>query len=193
MEQEQTFKSGDIVWGKVNGYPWWPAKIIGTYSKQGPKSRDSSRQPVKQGHYHVEFIGHKSWSELPADKVEDFSEAFDKHYSAKDKRLRDAITETQKLLLGGAKIKVSAETNGKVNGQTKSKIPLKKAVGLDSPKKATQPSKEDTDSSSESELHQAATDHPKPKLKSKLFEQKIGFEPNPASAITQIPQVRAAV
>ena len=132
MNQEDWFKVGDIVWGKVNGYPWWPGKIIAVpkIGKSAKITKNPDKPPVKIGHYHVRFIGHESWSELPFEKVEDFSESYTKYSQTKDKKLKDAINQTQRLVNpSSAKKGKIAPLSAEIKS-TYSNISKKKAVEI---------------------------------------------------------------
>ena len=61
------FKRADIVWAKVRGYSWWPAKI-GEVIKE--KSDRSERK------YRVDFIGDNTHQTLAHDKIAEFVENY---------------------------------------------------------------------------------------------------------------------
>ncbi|CDW91131.1 pwwp domain containing protein [Stylonychia lemnae] len=87
-EREPTmFKRNDIVWAKVRGYSWWPAKI-GEVIKLNDKERK----------YRVDFIGDNTHQILPQDKIEDFINKFTEHSKIKKKDLLDAIEQARKKL-----------------------------------------------------------------------------------------------
>jgi len=83
------FKRADIVWAKVRGYSWWPAKI-GEVIKE--KSDRSERK------YRVDFIGDNTHQTLPHDKLADFIECYPRYSLTKKKDLLDSIETARKQL-----------------------------------------------------------------------------------------------
>lgn len=47
VEKANAFQKGDYVWAKIDGWPWWPAKIAEVPSK-------------KQARYKVQYFGENS-------------------------------------------------------------------------------------------------------------------------------------
>lgn len=84
--QGQDFKRGDLVWAKVRGYSWWPAKI-------GDVLRDKSDRK-----YRVDFIGDNTHQTVPHDKVADFAENYASYSVTKKKDLLDSIEIAKKQL-----------------------------------------------------------------------------------------------
>lgn len=37
VEKANAFQKGDYVWAKIDGWPWWPAKIAEVPSKKQPR------------------------------------------------------------------------------------------------------------------------------------------------------------
>jgi hypothetical protein len=48
---ECSVKPGDIVWAKLEGYPWWPSLVC-----NHPKSAGYLRKIGKSQHVHVQFF-----------------------------------------------------------------------------------------------------------------------------------------
>ena len=68
---ETSFLKGEIVWAKVEGFPWWPGqikKILHVNDEQFPKKL-----------YQINFIGHSSYIILPISKIDKFEDKFDKY------------------------------------------------------------------------------------------------------------------
>ena len=73
-----SFNKGEIVWAKVEGFPWWPGQI-----KKIKKKGDAF-----QNIYHINFIGHSSYVILPISKIDKFEEKFEKHSKTKKQNLK---------------------------------------------------------------------------------------------------------
>eukprot|EP00347_Sterkiella_histriomuscorum_P021968 403332144 len=86
-KESQKFRDGEIVWAKVRGYSWWPAKI-------GKKENNGD----KEGKYRVNFIGDKTYQDLPEDKLADFISNYIDYAKIKKRDLQDAIEQAKKLL-----------------------------------------------------------------------------------------------
>lgn len=80
------FKKGDIVWAKVRGYSWWPARIGEVLKEKNEKEKK----------YRVDFIGDNTYTSLPQDKVNDFVEGFSRFSKTKKKDLLEAIDMARK-------------------------------------------------------------------------------------------------
>ena len=68
---ETSFLKGEIVWAKVEGFPWWPGqikKILHVHDDQFQKNL-----------YQINFIGHSSYIILPISKIDKFEDKFDKY------------------------------------------------------------------------------------------------------------------
>ena len=70
---------GNIVWAKVEGYDWWPAKVI--------KIAQHTKNPVVV----VSFFGENKHADLPKSKVMLFDSNFEVHSKARRKQLMRAI------------------------------------------------------------------------------------------------------
>jgi len=84
--QGQDFKRGDLVWAKVRGYSWWPARI-------GDVLRDKSERK-----YRVDFIGDNTHQTVPHDKVADFADNYASYSVTKKKDLLDSIEIAKKQM-----------------------------------------------------------------------------------------------
>ena len=73
-----SFNKGEIVWAKVEGFPWWPGQI-----KKIKKKGDAF-----QNIYHINFIGHSSYVILPISKIDKFEDKFEKHSKTKKQNLK---------------------------------------------------------------------------------------------------------
>lgn len=84
--QGQEYKRGDLVWAKVRGYSWWPARI-------GDVLRDKSDRK-----YRVDFIGDNTHQTVPHDKVADFADNYASNSVTKKKDLLDSIEIAKKQM-----------------------------------------------------------------------------------------------
>ena len=73
------FKVGDIVWAKIDGYPWWPSYV----EKKLPEEK-----------YTVLFLGEKSFQTVKKDKIKDWSD----NYKACVDKVRN-VKKTQKFFV----------------------------------------------------------------------------------------------
>ncbi|KAM4033496.1 PWWP domain-containing protein 2B [Anomaloglossus baeobatrachus] len=87
----KTISVGDIVWGKVHGFPWWPARILSINVNQ-KENGDPSWQEAT-----VSWFGSPTTSSLSVSKLSSFSEFFKLRFNRKKKGVyRKAITEAAK-------------------------------------------------------------------------------------------------
>ena len=87
-EDGRTVAVGDIVWGKIHGFPWWPARVLDISVSQRGGGAPSWPQAK------VSWFGSPTTSYLPTSKLSPFSECFKLRFNRKKKGLyRKAITE----------------------------------------------------------------------------------------------------
>ncbi|OCT71582.1 PWWP domain-containing protein 2B [Xenopus laevis] len=87
----KTVSVGDIVWGKVHGFPWWPARILSINVNQ-KEDGDPSWQEAT-----VSWFGSPTVSSLSVSKLSSFSEFFKLRFNRKKKGVyRKAIAEAAK-------------------------------------------------------------------------------------------------
>ena len=77
------YKVGEIVWGKVSGYPWWPAVIAQIDSDQK---------------FFVNFIGSNSHAKLGLEKIKKYEENYEKHTEKAKMNLYSSIKTANKLI-----------------------------------------------------------------------------------------------
>ncbi|XP_072828255.1 PWWP domain-containing protein 2B isoform X1 [Vicugna pacos] len=87
-EDGKTVAVGDVVWGKVHGFPWWPARVLDISLSQ-KEDGEPSWQEAK-----VSWFGSPTTSFLSISKLSPFSEFFKLRFNRKKKGMyRKAITE----------------------------------------------------------------------------------------------------
>ncbi|XP_055502621.1 PWWP domain-containing protein 2B isoform X1 [Leucoraja erinacea] len=87
----RTISVGDIVWGKIHGFPWWPACILGI-----SVNKKENGTPLWQ-EARVSWFGSPTTSLLSVSKVSPFLEYFKLRFNRKKKGVyRRAITEAAK-------------------------------------------------------------------------------------------------
>lgn len=89
----RTISVGDIVWGKIHGFPWWPARVLDINLSQ-KENGDPSWQEAK-----VSWFGSPTTSFLSLSKLSPFSEYFKLRFNRKKKGMyRKAISEAAKAV-----------------------------------------------------------------------------------------------
>ncbi|XP_053548572.1 PWWP domain-containing protein 2B isoform X2 [Bombina bombina] len=87
----KTISVGDIVWGKVHGFPWWPARILNINVNQKEDGEPSWQEAT------VSWFGSPTTSSLSVSKLSSFSEYFKLRFNRKKKGVyRKAIAEAAK-------------------------------------------------------------------------------------------------
>lgn len=87
-EDGRTVAVGDIVWGKIHGFPWWPARVLDISLSQKEDGEPSWQEA------RVSWFGSPTTSFLSTSKLSPFSEFFKLRFNRKKKGLyRKAITE----------------------------------------------------------------------------------------------------
>lgn len=87
-EDGRTVAVGDVVWGKIHGFPWWPARVLGlSISRKG-----DGVPSVPQAK--VSWFGSPTTSLLSAARLSPFSECFKLRFNRKKRgRYRKAVLE----------------------------------------------------------------------------------------------------
>ncbi|XP_045424293.1 PWWP domain-containing protein 2B isoform X1 [Lemur catta] len=87
-EDGRTLAVGDIVWGKIRGFPWWPARVLDISLGQKEDGEPSWQEAQ------VSWFGSPTTSFLSISKLSPFSEFFKLRFNRKKKGMyRKAITE----------------------------------------------------------------------------------------------------
>ncbi|UYV79197.1 PWWP2A [Cordylochernes scorpioides] len=105
LENGRDVTIGDVVWGKVQGFPWWPGKVLALTECQ----RDNSSLSQQA---HVSWFGSTTSSYMPCSRLVSFLDEFKVRYNRKKRgSYREAIrqatleVEAQK----GAPVQLPAE------------------------------------------------------------------------------------
>ena len=83
MSENDFFEEKEIIWAKIEGYPWWPSIII---SKE--KSTES-----KEYIYSIILIGPYIRSNLNINFISKFKKNYNQYSKTKDKELTEAINQ----------------------------------------------------------------------------------------------------
>ncbi|XP_052007174.1 PWWP domain-containing protein 2B-like [Xyrauchen texanus] len=86
---------GDVVWGKIHGFPWWPARILSISGTRREDGKGDAPWPEAK----VSWFGSPTTSELSVAKLSPFLEFFRSRFNRKKKGMyRRAIMEAAKAV-----------------------------------------------------------------------------------------------
>lgn len=86
---------GDVVWGKIHGFPWWPARILSISGTRREDGEVDAPWPEAK----VSWFGSPTTSELSVAKLSPFREFFRSRFNRKKKGMyRRAIMEAAKAV-----------------------------------------------------------------------------------------------
>ncbi|XP_044740416.1 PWWP domain-containing protein 2A-like [Chrysoperla carnea] len=75
---------GDVVWGKIHGFPWWPGKVLSiTASECTASSNTDYDEHTMRPQAHVAWYGSSTSSLMPCDQLSPFLENFKSRYNKK--------------------------------------------------------------------------------------------------------------
>ncbi|XP_034040584.1 PWWP domain-containing protein 2B isoform X2 [Thalassophryne amazonica] len=95
-EEGHAVAVGDIVWGKIHGFPWWPARVL---SISGSRKQETTSGEVHWPQAKVAWFGSPTTSQLSVAKLSPFSEFFRCRFNRKKKGMyRRAILEAAKAV-----------------------------------------------------------------------------------------------
>ncbi|XP_063047162.1 PWWP domain-containing protein 2B isoform X2 [Engraulis encrasicolus] len=92
-EDGHSVSVGDVVWGKIHGFPWWPAKVL---SIRGSHKKTATCETWPEAE--VSWFGSPTTSLLSVAKLSPFCEFFQARFNRKKKGMyRRAIVEAAKV------------------------------------------------------------------------------------------------
>lgn len=95
-EEGHAVAVGDIVWGKIHGFPWWPARVL---SISGTRKQETATCEAQWPQAKVAWFGSPTTSQLSVAKLSPFRELFRSRFNRKKKGMyRRAILEAAKAV-----------------------------------------------------------------------------------------------
>lgn len=95
-EEGHAVAVGDIVWGKIHGFPWWPARVL---SISGTRKQETPSCEAQWPQAKVAWFGSPTTSQLSVAKLSPFTELFRSRFNRKKKGMyRRAILEAAKAV-----------------------------------------------------------------------------------------------
>ncbi|KAM9365519.1 PWWP domain-containing protein 2B [Pholidichthys leucotaenia] len=95
-EEGHAVAVGDIVWGKIHGFPWWPARVL---SITGTRKQEMATCEAQWPEAKVAWFGSPTTSQLSVAKLSPFREFFRSRFNRKKKGMyRRAILEAAKAV-----------------------------------------------------------------------------------------------
>lgn len=95
-EEGHAVAVGDIVWGKIHGFPWWPARVL---SISGTRKQETANCEAQWPQAKVAWFGSPTTSQLSVAKLSPFRELFRSRFNRKKKGMyRRAILEAAKAV-----------------------------------------------------------------------------------------------
>ncbi|XP_055774659.1 PWWP domain-containing protein 2B-like isoform X1 [Salvelinus fontinalis] len=95
-EEGHAVAVGDVVWGKIHGFPWWPARVL---SISGSRKEESVNYEAQWPEAKVAWFGSPTTSQLSVAKLSPFREFFRSRFNRKKKGMyRRAIVEAAKAV-----------------------------------------------------------------------------------------------
>lgn len=95
-EEGHAVAVGDVVWGKIHGFPWWPARVL---SISGARKQETAACEATWPQAKVAWFGSPTTSQLSVAKLSPFTELFRSRFNRKKKGMyRRAILEAAKAV-----------------------------------------------------------------------------------------------
>ena len=98
-----TYKRGEIVWAKIQGYSWWPGRITKIKLKLGITKNRLGKYILKyekEPYFYVTFFPNDSMSKVKLKSIKKFIEGYQlRNAASKRKKLKRAIYIAKKAFL----------------------------------------------------------------------------------------------
>ncbi|KAJ8248223.1 hypothetical protein GJAV_G00239740 [Gymnothorax javanicus] len=91
-EEGHAVAVGDVVWGKIHGFPWWPARVLSITCRKG-EQRGSEAWPEAT----VSWFGSPTTSQLSVSKLSPFRDFFRSRFNRKKKGIHRGRSEYSHL------------------------------------------------------------------------------------------------
>ncbi|XP_061084385.1 PWWP domain-containing protein 2B [Conger conger] len=92
-EEGHAVAVGDVVWGKIHGFPWWPARVLSLSCRKGEQRTQAWPEAS------VSWFGSPTTSQLSVSKLSPFRDFFRSRFNRKKKGMyRRAIVEAAKAV-----------------------------------------------------------------------------------------------
>lgn len=85
MSNNVSFNVGEIVWGKIRGFPWWPALITGT------------EDDIREKKYTISFIGDNTHASVQKKNLAKFDKEYKQYSNTKKKDLVESIKKAKEM------------------------------------------------------------------------------------------------
>ncbi len=89
-QSEHKYTKGEVVWAKVEDFPWWPAVVTAS----------SSHRKFRRSSVRVALLHEFPRPALPLDHVAPFSEKLAEYSKGKGERLSEAVEAAQRIVAG---------------------------------------------------------------------------------------------
>ncbi|XP_022665020.1 PWWP domain-containing protein 2A-like [Varroa jacobsoni] len=78
---DEPLRNGDVVWGKVMGFPWWPGRILSIGAEDETSSANDSDMALLNGEAHVAWFGSSTSSRILTSSLAPFLRDFKLRYN----------------------------------------------------------------------------------------------------------------
>ena len=113
MSSDQVFEIGTVVWAKIEGHPWWPAKIVSSEEDldSGVRKPDVN---IREKNVPVLFFGDETYAEAKTQNIKPFEEWKEEMMKrCRSAFFRRSVEEARQFKEGAQKKEI---TNGFANG-----------------------------------------------------------------------------
>ncbi|KAK7078869.1 hypothetical protein SK128_022091 [Halocaridina rubra] len=109
---------GDVVWGKIHGFPWWPAKVNALRILREQNGETKLQQA------HVSWYGSSTQSLMPAETLQPFLQTFKMRYNKRKRgpyreAIKQATSEAEQKHVDGEDCQETSQSNDQRVGELK--------------------------------------------------------------------------